>query len=92
MRRLIVAAAAGVTLIAASSLLSGRAEALPLPGASGLGAAGQNELVHDVRYVCQPVWNGWRWAQSCFWTRPRYFAPRPYYYRGPYRRGPYRYY
>jgi hypothetical protein len=93
MRRLIVAVAAAVTLFAASSLVSGRAEAMPLPGAAGLGAAGQNGLVQDVRTVCRTVWNGWRYVQSCYWVPgPRYYAPRPYYYGGPYRRGPYRYY
>jgi hypothetical protein len=92
MRRLIVAAAAAVTLVTASSLAGGRAEALPLPGAAGLGTAAQSGLTHDVRYVCRPVWNGWRWVRSCYWVPgPRYFGPRPYYrpYR-PYR--PWRYY
>jgi hypothetical protein len=71
MRRLIVAAAAAVTLVAASSLGGGRAEALPLPGAAGLGTAAQSGLTHEVRYVCHRVWNGWRWVRSCHWARPR---------------------
>jgi hypothetical protein len=72
MRRLIVAAAAAVTLVAAASFAGGRAEAMPLPGAGGLGAAAQNDLVQDVRYVCRPVWNGWRWAEQCYWVRNRH--------------------
>ena len=82
MRRLIVAAAAFVALVAASSLESGRAEALPLPGAGGLAAAGQDGLVQDVRYVCRQVWNGWRWVEQCYFVRPRFYGPPPpYFYR-----------
>jgi hypothetical protein len=79
MRRLLVAAAAALSIAAASSLIAGRAEAMPLPGAGALGAAGQDGLVQDVRTVCRPVWNGWRWVQSCYWVP----GPRYYGYYGP---------
>lgn len=73
MRRLLVAAAAALSIAAASSLIAGRAEAMPLPGAGALGAASQDGLVQDVRTICRPVWNGWRWVQSCYWVPgPRY--------------------
>jgi len=96
MRRLLVAAAAALSIAAASSLVAGRAEAMPLPGAGALGAASQSGLVQDVRTVCRPVWNGWRWVQSCYWVPgPRYYGGYGYYggpprYYRPYR--PYRYY
>jgi hypothetical protein len=80
MRRLLVAAAAALSLAAASSLVAGRAEALPLPGAGALGAAGQTDLAQDVRTVCRPVWNGFRWVQSCYWVPgPSYYGPPRYY-------------
>jgi hypothetical protein len=82
MRRLLVAAAAALSLAAASSFVASRAEALPLPGAGGLGAAGQSSLAQDVRTVCRPVWNGWRWVQSCYWVPgPSYYYGPPGYYR-----------
>lgn len=71
MRRLMVVATAALSLAAGSLLVAGRAEALPLPGAGGLAAAGESGLVQDVRYVCRPVWNGWRWVEECYWVRPR---------------------
>lgn len=79
MRRLLVAAATALSIAGASSLIAGRAEAMP--GAAGLGAAAQSGLVQDVRTVCRPVWNGWQWVQSCYWVpgpRP-YYGPRPFY-------------
>ena len=67
MRRLIIAAAA-VASLAGALLASGRAEAMSLPGAANLGAAAGTGLVQDVRHVCRPVWNGWRWVQQCYWA------------------------
>jgi hypothetical protein len=64
MRRLIIAAAAVVTLAGAA----GRAEAMSLPGAAELGGAAGTALVQDVRHVCRTVWNGWRWVQQCIWV------------------------
>lgn len=88
MRRLLVAAAAALSIAAASSLVAGRAEAMPLPGVGALAAVGQDGLVQDVRTICRTVWNGWRWVQSCYWVPgprrfygpPRYYRPQPYYY------------
>jgi hypothetical protein len=96
MRRLLVAAAAALSIAGASLLVAGSAQAMPLPGAAGLGAAAQSGLVQDVRTVCRPVWNGWRWVQSCYWVPgPRYYGYGPYYgprrfYGGPRYYRPYR--
>ena len=82
MRRLLVAAAAALSLVAASSFVVGRAEALPLPGAAGLAEATRTDLVQDVRTVCRTVWNGFRWVQSCHWVPgPSYYGPPRYYHR-----------
>jgi hypothetical protein len=68
MRRILVAAAAALSIAGASSFVTSRAEAMPLPGAAGLAAAADSGLVQDVRTVCRPVWNGWRWVQQCYWV------------------------
>jgi hypothetical protein len=82
MRRLLVAAAAALSLVAASSFVAGRAEALPLAGGAGLGQASRSDLVQDVRTVCRPVWDGFRWVQSCYWVPgPRFYGPPRYYHR-----------
>lgn len=82
MRRLLVAAAAALSLVAASSFVAGRAEALPLPGVAGLAEAARTDLVQDVRTVCRTVWNGFRWVQSCSWVPgPSYYGPPRYYHR-----------
>jgi hypothetical protein len=72
MRRLVVVAAAVAAIAAGAMLASGRAEAMSLPGAGQLGAAAGTGLVQDVRYVCRPVWNGWRWVEQCFWVPGRH--------------------
>jgi hypothetical protein len=80
MRRLFVATAAALTIAGASLVAAGSAQAMPLPGAAGLGAAAQSGLVQDVRTVCRPVWNGYGWVQSCYWVPgPAYYGPGPYY-------------
>jgi len=80
MRRLLVAAAAALSIAGASLLVTGSAQAMPLPGAAGLGAAAQSGLVQDVRTICRPVWNGFAWVQSCYWAPgPAYYGPGPYY-------------
>ena len=96
MRRLFVAAAAALSIAGASLFVVGPAQAMSLPGAAGLGAAAQSGLVQDVRTVCRPVWNGWRWVQSCYWVPgPRYYGYGPSYgprrfYGGPRYYRPYR--
>ena len=83
MRRLLVAAAAVVSIAAASSVFTSSAQAMPLAGSAGLAAAAESGLVQDVRTVCRPVWNGYGWVQSCYWVPgPAYYGPGPYYYGG----------
>ena len=87
MRRLLIAAAAALSLVATSSMVAGRAQAMPLPGAGDLAAASKSDLVENVRTVCQTVFNGYRWVRSCYWVPgPRvygygYYGPRYYGYR-----------
>lgn len=76
MRRLILAAAAVAAVSAAGSLAASRAEALPLAG--GLAGASTTQA-EQVRLVCSRTWNGYAWVRRCYETRPRYYAPRPYY-------------
>src|SRR5262245_21961585 len=92
MRCLLVAAAAALSIAAASSFAGGRAEAMPLPGAGALGTVNQDGLVENVRHVCRPVWNGFRWVESCYWVPggPRYYGYRGYGYGGPRHYRPYR--
>lgn len=73
MRRLMFAAALALT----GALAGGSAQALP--GAVQPGLASQSGLVENVRMVCRPVWNGWRWVEQCYHTGPRYYAPPRFY-------------
>ena len=89
MRRLILAIAAALAVVAAGSLAPGRAEAMPLSMPAGIRAAiDETSLAQDVAYVCRRVWRcgpyGCGWRRTCYWTGPRYD-------RG-YRHGPRRYY
>ena len=93
MRRLLVAAAAAVSIAAASSVFTSSAQAMPLAGSAGLTAAAEGGLVQNVATVCRPVWNGFGWVQSCHWVPgPAYYGPRPYYGYGPRYYRPYRAY
>lgn len=74
MRRLIFAAA----LTIAGAFASGGAQALP---GSPAPVAVQSGLVENVALVCRPVWNGYRWAERCYHTQPRYYAPPRHYHR-----------
>ena len=74
MRRLILAA----VLTIAGALASGGAQALP---GSPAPVAAQSGLVENVAMVCRPVWNGYRWAERCYHTQPRYYAPPRHYHR-----------
>ena len=87
MRKLILTAAAAITVLAAGSLTTQRAEAFTLPAPSGLAAvANELNLTEDVRLVCSRVWDArrGRMRTRCYETRPRIIIRRPY--RGP--RGP----
>ena len=79
MRKLILTAAAAVTVLATGALTTQRAEAFTLPAPSGLAAiANELSLTEDVRLVCQRVWNGRRFVTRCVETRPRRPVYRPY--------------
>lgn len=89
MRRIVLATAATLALLAAGSLAPGRAEAMTISTPAGIAAAvDATGLAQDVAYVCRRVWRcgpyGCGWRRFCYHTGPRY-------YRGPYYRG-HRYY
>jgi len=89
MRRIVLATAATLALLAAGSLAPSRAEAMPVSSPAGIAAAVDAAgLAQDVAYVCRRVWRcgpyGCGWRRHCYYTGPRY-------YRGPYYRG-HRYY
>jgi hypothetical protein len=89
MRRLILAIAATVAVLAAGALAPGRAEAMALSMPAAVQAAiDETNLAESVAYVCRRVWRcgpyGCGWRRYCYYTRPHY---RPYrYYRHRYYR------
>jgi len=95
MRRIVLATAATLALLAAGSFTPNRAEAMTVTTPTGLMAAidGTN-LAQDVAYVCRRVRRcgpyGCGWRRACWWTGggPYYYGygPGPYYYGGPYYR------
>ena len=83
MRRLSLAAAAVATFAGAGSLASTGVDAMPLPGAGGLGVAiTGHELTEQVYLVCRRAWNGYRWVRTCYDGGPRYYGSGPRYYGG----------
>jgi len=86
MRPIALATAATLAILAASSFVPNRAEAMTITTPAGIGTAldGTN-LAQDVAYVCRRVWRcgpyGCGWRRACWWT-----GGGPYYYGGPYRR------
>ncbi|WP_315832356.1 hypothetical protein [Bradyrhizobium prioriisuperbiae] len=69
MRRLVFSTVAAVTLVG-GSLFGTYANAMPAAG----GLTASTALpVGQVRLVCERVWNGHRWARSCYETGPRYY-------------------
>jgi len=96
MRRIVLATAATLAVLAAGSLVPNRAEAMTVAAPAGLMAAiDGTRLKQDVAYVCRRVWRcgpygycGWR--RACWYTGggPYYYGyggPYPYYYGRPYR-------
>lgn len=68
--------------LAAGSLISTAAQAMPLPGAIAPANA-ITSSVEQVRLVCQRVWTGRHWTRRCYHTSPRvhhhhhrYYPPR----------------
>jgi len=92
MRRLILAGAAALALMAAGSLAPDRAEAMTLSTPAGIAAAvDSTSLAQNVAYVCRRVWRcgpyGCGWRRSCYWTGgPRYYGGSHYYGRPRYYR------
>jgi hypothetical protein len=98
MRRVVLAAAATLAILAVGSLVPNRAEAMTVTTPAGIKAAiDDSNLIQDI--ACRRVWRcgpyGCGWRRVC-WGGPYYGGPyygygyRPYY-GGPYWR-PYRRY
>lgn len=97
MRRIVLATAATLVLLAAGSLAPGRAEAMTVSTPAGIAAAvDTTALAQNVAYVCRRVWRcgpyGCGWRRVCWWTRggPYYRPYRPYYRHRYYRHRYYR--
>jgi hypothetical protein len=93
MRRIILATAATLTLLAAGPFAPARTEAMTITTPTGLmSAIDGTSLAQDVAYVCRRVRrcgpNGCIWRRVCWWTGPRpyYYGYGPYYYGRPYYR------
>jgi hypothetical protein len=95
MRRITLATAATLAVLAASALITGRAEAMSISAPAGLQVAlDETKLAQDVAYVCRRAWRcgpyGCGWRRACWWTG----GGGPYYgygYAAPYRRYGYGY-
>lgn len=88
MRRIVLATAATLAILAAGSLASNRAEAMMATASSGLNAAVEdNNLLQDVQVACRRVWRcgpyGCGWRRVC-WRAAPYYGGYGYY--GGYRR------
>ena len=99
MRRIVLATAATLAILAVGSFVPNRAEAMTVTTPAGLAAMldGTN-LAQDVAYVCRRAWRcgpggycGWR--RACWYTGggPYYYGygggyGGPYYYGRPYYR------
>ena len=96
MRRIVLATAATLAILAVGSFVPNRAEAMTVTTPRGFAALNGTNLAQDVAYVCRRIWRcgpygycGWR--RACWWTGggPYYYGyggPYPYYYGRPYRR------
>jgi hypothetical protein len=86
MRRIALATAATLAILAGGSFVPNRAEAMTITAPAGIRAAldGTN-LAQDVAYICRRVWRcgpyGCGWRRGCWWT-----GGGPYYHGGRYRR------
>jgi hypothetical protein len=86
MRRIALATAATLAILAGGLFVPNRAEAMTITTPAGILAAldGTN-LAQDVAYICRRVWRcgpyGCGWRRGCWWA-----GAAPYSYGGPYRR------
>ena len=96
MRRMILAMAATLSMLAASSLVPDRAEAITVTAPAGIRTTVNHSdlargVVQNIAYVCRRVWRcgpyGCGWRRACGW-RPGYYAygwyGGPYWYGRPY--------
>ncbi len=91
MRKILVAAAAAITVVSAAGFAS-RAHAMtPMTQSAVRDAAESTNLVQDARWVCRYDWRGFR---RCWWVPRRHYRPYwwHYGYHRPYWRRYYYYY
>ena len=96
MRRVVLATAATLAILAASSFAPNRAEAMTVTTPAGLQAVVDgNTLLEDVAVACRRAWRcgpwGCGWRPVCWRTAPYYggygfYGGGPYYGYRPYRR------
>ena len=89
MRRIILATAAMLAILAAGSLVPNRAGAMTVTTPAGMQAAiDGTSVVQDV--ACRRVWRcgpyGCAWRRVCWAPGPYYYGGGPYYYGRPYYR------
>jgi len=89
MRRIILAAAAALAVMAVGSFAPDRAEAMTVSTPAGIAAAvDHNSLAQDVAYVCRRVWRcgpyGCGWRRACYYTGGPGYYGRGYYGRPGY--------
>jgi hypothetical protein len=94
MRRIVLATAATLAILAAGSLAPNRAEAMTVTTPTGLRAAiDGTTLLEDVQVACRRVWRcgpyGCGWRRACWRTAP-YYGGYGFYGGGPYYGGYYR--
>ena len=75
MRRIILALAATLAVLAAASFAPSRAEAMTISTPAAIQAAiDDTSLAQDVAYICERVWRcgpfGCGWRRHCWWTGP----------------------
>jgi len=92
MRRIVLATAATLIILAVGSLVPNRAEAIAVTPPAGIQAAvNATNPVQDVAVVCERRWRcgpyGCGWRRVCWRTAPYYYGyGGPYYYGRPYYR------
>jgi len=96
MRRLVLATAATLAILAAGSFTPNRAEAMTVTTPTGLQAAIEDTtLLQDVAVACRRVWRcgpygGCGYRRVCWQAAPYYGGYGYYGYGGPYYSGYYR--
>ncbi|MGB6352220.1 MAG: hypothetical protein WBG10_19565 [Pseudolabrys sp.] len=86
MRRIALATAATLAILAGGSFVPNRADAMTITTPAGIRTSlDGTTLAQDVAYVCRRVWRcgpyGCGWRRGCWRT-----GDGPYYHGGPYRR------